>query len=588
MSQVATCVIKASGTEVSEKVQSVRIEQALNRIAYATISLADGDQGSGNFAISTGADFVPGNEVTIELGWDGSNSQIFAGIVTSQTIRIGEHGVPLLEVVCKDKAVKMTIGRKSCAWSKKTDSDVMTTLIGNASGTTADVASTKPQLPELVQYYASDWDFLVTRAEVNGLLVKTINNTISVFDPTSDTSSALTVTMGEDLINLEVELDAVAQLAEVKASAWDAKSQALINASASNSLAGPGNLSSKTLSDVIGLASFPLQSPAAETNDELTAWAKAQMLKNSLAKITGTVTIFGNSTVLPGKWLTLAKLSARLNGDHFVSSVRHDFSQGTWQTEIGLGMSPAWFSEQQQITAPAAGGMLPGIEGLFTGTVLKIDSDPDDAYRIQVEVALFNDDNTGLWARMANFYSTNGQGAFFLPEVGDEVILGFLNHNPRFPVILGSLYSQKNKPNPKMTPDAKNPLKGFFSKTGLQLLFDDDKKIMTLATPGGNTLILDDDQKQVTLQDQNGNSLIMGSSGITLKSGKTLTVKSDKDISISGQSGVALEASGGDTTLKGTNISATANAEFTAKGNAQATVQGGGQLTLKGAMVMIN
>ena len=52
--------------------------------------------------------------------------------------------------------------------------------------------------------------------------------------------------------------------------------------------------------------------------------------------------------------------------------------------------------------------------------------DPDSQFRILVSVPLFDPNGEGIWARLTNFYSTNGAGIFFLPEVGDEVVLGFL------------------------------------------------------------------------------------------------------------------------------------------------------------------
>ncbi|WP_459613983.1 phage baseplate assembly protein V [Dickeya oryzae] len=62
-------------------------------------------------------------------------------------------------------------------------------------------------------------------------------------------------------------------------------------------------------------------------------------------------------------------------------------------------------------------------------------------------------ENDGLWARLASYYASSGIGAQFMPEVGDEVILGYFNNNPSDPVILGSLYSSKNPP--PVTPEAK-------------------------------------------------------------------------------------------------------------------------------------
>jgi uncharacterized protein involved in type VI secretion and phage assembly len=398
----------------------------------------------------------------------------------------------------------------------------------------------------------------------------------------------LTLTYGSDIIDFEGELNALTQLSQVTASAWDFQSQQLISAQAANTVDGPGNLSSKTLAGVVDLASYALQTTATENSAELTSWAKAQMLKSQLSKITGTVRFQGSSLAVPGNYVTLDGLGARFDGAHFVSAVRHDVSQGNWLTQASIGMPATWFAQENQVEAPSAAGLLPGIQGLFNATVQKIYEDEDNEYRILVEVALFNDNATGLWARLANFYSTNGQGVFFLPEVGDEVILGFLNQDPRYPVILGSMYSQKNKTWSAFAPNQKNSMKGIVSKSELRVLFDDENKVLSLVTPAGNTLVLDDQNKQVELKDQNGNSIVMAQGGITIKSNGNITVDAAQKVTIKGTTGIDVQSSGGDVSTSGLNIKEAAQMQYSANGSMTAEVQGGATLTLKGAMVMIN
>lgn len=586
---IVTYSIKTNGASIPDtcQVHGIRIDQTINRISSAIITLLDGNASAESFAVSASSTFVPGAEISIEVGYDSKNTELFSGIVTKQSIQVANSTGPMLEIECMDKAVKMTVGRKSAAYSKTKDSDAINTLI-SAAGLSSAVTATSIQVPELVQYYVSDWDFMLARAEVNSMVVSTINNKVTVFNPASDTSSVFTLTYGDNLFELNAELNAVTQLKQVKASAWDYSNQKLIQATADNNLSGPGNLSSKKLADVVGLSSYELQTTATESNDELTTWAKAQMLKSELSKIVGDARFQGTTAIVPGKYVTIAGAGARFDGDHFVSSVRHDISDGNWATEVSIGMSPLWFMQENEVEAPSAAGLLPGISGLFNATVKKINADPDSEFRILVEVALFNDKGVGLWARLSNFYSTNGQGAFFLPEVGDEVILGFLNQDPRFPVILGSMYSQKNKPYSACSPNEKNSMKAIVSKSELRMMFDDENKILTLITPAKNTLTLDDKNKKIEVKDENGNSILMSSSGITVKSDKDILLQAGQKVTIKGNSGVDIESSAGDVDVKGNNINETANMQYAAKGSMTAAVQGGTELTLKAAMVMIN
>ena len=340
--------IKVNGTLIPGEypVYAVHVEHAINRISMLIISLLDGSPSAESFAISASDTFVPGNMLSVEAGYDGQNSLLFEGIVTKQSLRIDNASGPVLEIECKDSAVKMTVGRKSAVYDPDTtDSDVMRQLIGNA-GLTADVSPTSVMLPALIQYYATDWDFLLSRAEANGTVVRTFNNTVSVFDPAADTASVITLTYGENILSVNAELNAVTQLAEVTATAWSFQDQKLVTAQAASSLAGPGNLSSKALAGVIGLDSYRLQTSATETDAELIAWAKALMLKSELSKITGEVSFQGSAALVPGKYLSLAGLGGRFDGDHFVSSVRHEIADGNWVTVANIGLSV--FSPNQE------------------------------------------------------------------------------------------------------------------------------------------------------------------------------------------------------------------------------------------------
>lgn len=569
------------------QVYHIVAEQALNKLPYARISLLDGNPSSENFAISASATFVPGAELTIKAGYNAVSTLIFSGIVTKQAIRIDNSRGPLLEIECRDKAVKLIVGRKSQAWAKTKDSDALSSIISQA-GLSAQVSATTALHEELVQYYASDWDFILMRAELNSMVVSAINGKLSIFNPTQNTSSAATITYGDDVYAFHAELNAVTQLNQVKASSWDYQNQQLINATAPNNLAGAGNLSSKTLAGVINLPQFELQTSAAEPQAQLTAWAAAQMLKSELAKIRGKVRVQGRANLLPGMYITLDGFGARFDGLHLISSVHHELENGNWMCEYQFGLAPEWFVENCEVAAPPAAGLLPGIQGLFNATVKQIHNDPDNEYRILVEVALFNDKQQGLWARLTNFYSTNGQGAFFLPEVGDEVILGFLNQDPRYPIIIGSVYSQKNKPYSEFVPNAENSLKGIVSKKELRIMFDDKDQILTIITPNKNTMVFDDKAGQIKIQDQNQNSMVMSSSGIAIKSPQSITIEAEQSVTIKGNTGVTIQSSAGDVSTTGVNIKESANLEYSAVGSVKASVQGGTQLTLQAAMVMIN
>jgi Rhs element Vgr protein len=588
---IVTFNIKVGGSVIPDELRilSVYIEKGVNCIPTAKFVIMDGQAETGKFAASSSGTFVPGAKVVIEVGYDLSNQVIFQGIITGQSIRIDDVTGSTLEVECRDQAIKMIVGRKCLTFSQQKDSDIISSVIGTYSGLSSNVTATTTTWPEQVQYYVTDWDFVLERAEMNGMIVTALNSKVSVFKPDANTSPVFTATYGDNLLGFNADLDAVTQLGNVTATTWDFKNQAVSTGQAANNFKGPGNLSSETLSSVVAPSNYQLQTTAPLEDADLTNWSQAQLIKSEYSKIRGEVSFLGNSLVNPGNYITLSGLGDRFNGDHLVSNVVHDISDGNWITEVSLGLSPVWFIQEPDVMAPPASGLLPGARGLFNGTVKQMYQDPDSQYRILVNIPVFDQNGAGIWARLSNFYSTAGAGAFFLPEVGDEVVLGFLNEDPRYPIILGSMYSSSNiQPYQGLSPNEKNSLKAIVSKSGIVIQFDDENKILTIITPDKNQVILSDKDKQITIQDDNQNSIVMSGSGITIKSLKDINIQADQKVNISGMQGINIQSSGGDVATSGINVSETAESQYSAEGSMTAKINSGMELTLQSAMIMIN
>ncbi|WP_425638031.1 type VI secretion system tip protein VgrG [Algoriphagus yeomjeoni] len=588
---LSTFTIKTNGKNIDDAIQvfSIEVEKGVNRIPIAKVTVLDGSAAEESFDVSSSSTFIPGASIEIEAGYDSRNQVIFKGIITKQRIRFDNTMGPVLEVECRDEAVKMMVGRKSRTYCNKKDSDIISGIISSYSGLSAAVKATTTVWPGQVQYYATDWDFSLARAEANGMIVNVLNGIVSVLDPTEQTSSILQITYGDNLFAFDATLDAVTQLGSAQASSWDIPSQKTRTGVATSTYPGPGNLSSQKLSEVVGLANFELQSTAPIQKADLENWSKATLTKSAYSKIQGIVKFQGSSLVEPAKYITLAGVGDRFNGDHFTSFVHHTIADGNWITEASIGMSPSWSTQEPSVTAPTASGLLPGVQGLFNATVKKIFEDPDSQYRVLIDLPLFDPKGEGIWARLTNFYASSGAGVFFMPEVGDEVVVGFLNEDPRYPIILGSMYSaENNKPVEGLRPDEKNAIKSIATKSGISITFDDENKILTLETPNNNRAIFSDQDKEITIIDQNNNRITMSEIGITLSNDKDIIIESGQKLTLKGNQGVAIESSGGDVEIKGMNITESAEIKYSAEGNATASLKGGAQTTIQGAMVMIN
>jgi Rhs element Vgr protein len=595
-SDIATFELLINGSSFSQfyDVVSISVINELYRITSATIVLRDGSPAQQDFPLSDGTSFVPGTTIEIKAGFDNTNATIFKGIVTGQSVRClaVETGAELV-VEARDEAVRMTIARNNTYFTKQTDSAIMSKLIGNASGVSADVESTSYTWEELIQYYTTDWDFLLTRAEANGMWVVTNQNTVSVKSFKS-ASSSVTYTYGLDVYAFDAGMDARRQLANVSAQSWDYQTQSMLTASAAKpSMPSQGNLSAAQLASATAPSAFVLSTTAPIEQTPLTSWASAQLARSSYSTLKCMVKVLGTSSLLPGQVITLAGMGNRFNGDAFVSRVEQYIGNGNWYTVLHTGIDDNWFVDKVRATAPPASGLLPGVRGLVNGTVKAITKDPANETRVQVNIPVIQASGDGVWARLVNTYATSGTGYFWMPEIGDEVIVGFLNDDPGYPIILGSVYSSQKAP--PLTPDDQNSIKAIFSKSKMNVTFDDQNVILTLQTPNANKIIFSDKDKSITIQDQNSNKIVMSSSGVAINSPKDISLTADGNVTINGTQGVTIKSTAGvdiqatqALSAKGLSVAISADTQLTAKGSASAEFSSSGICTIKGSMTMIN
>jgi Rhs element Vgr protein len=425
----------------------------------------------------------------------------------------------------------------------------------------------------VVQYDATDWDFIVCRAEVSGKLVLPDDGTVKITKPDFTQEPVALLQYGGNILELEAVMDSAQQYAGVSASAWNYANQELSEQDAVEPvLKEEGNISSSDLSGVLGLDTYQLFHSGNINDEELRGWASTQLLKSKLSKIKGRVKFLGFADVKPGTLVELQGVGDRFNGIAFVSTVRHSINDGNWYTDINVGLSTKWFTQEDEVSALPASGLLPAISGLQIGIVTQLEDDPDGEHRIQVRIPVIDAAADGIWCRVACVDAGNERCSYFRPEVNDEVIVGFINDDPRHAVVLGMLNSSALPVPTDVFPEKdENHIKGFVTRSQLKFTFDDDKKIITLETPAENKIIINDDEGSIVLQDQNNNKITMNSDGITVESAKDLVLKAAKNVSI-----------------KGVKIEAEATSEFSAKGNTKAALQSSGQTEIKGGTVMIN
>ena len=568
---VATFTILSGGAEVPRefRVLSIVVNKEVNRISSATIILLDGEASKQSFEISNKPEFEPGKEIEIKAGYRSTEETVFKGIIIKHGIKVRKNN-SVLVIECRDKAVKMTGACKSKYFKEVKDSEIMEELI-DAHGVDKDVSATTVTHKQVVQYNCTDWDFMLCRCDAAGVLCFTSDNKITISKPQFSGDPALTIQYGATVLDLDAEIDARLQYKSVKGSSWNYTDQTLLDTVEAEDPGVPdaGNLTADALADIIGETEFKLFHSGKLEEPELQSWVNTRALKNKLAKIRGKVRTEGTAAVNPGHLIQLNGVGERFEGKLYVTGVRQEVEEGKWQTVFQFGINPEWFAETYNLQQPIAGGLLPGIEGLQIGIVTQLKEDPDGENRILVKIPVIHKDEEGAWCRVSTLDAGNNRGSFFLPEIEDEVIVGFINNDPRHGVVLGMLNSS-SKPAPLEASDD-NHEKGFQTRSEMKLIFNDDKKSILIETPAGNKVEITEEDKKIHMEDQNGNKLTMNSDGITIESSKDIILKASGDIK-----------------GEGTNIEIKGSAQLKVEGGSGADFKSGGTTNLKGSMVNIN
>ena len=161
------------------------------------------------------------------------------------------------------------------------------------------------------------------------------------------------------------------------------------------------------------------------------------------------------------------------------------------------------------------------------------------------------------WARVATLMAGSDRGTFFIPDVGDEVLVAFEHGDIEHPYVIGALWNGVDKP-PEKNADGKNNIRKIKSRSGHEIIFDDNSEQkmekLEIHTNAGHKILLDDSlgKEKIEIVDKKGNNKI--------------TIDSAKD-SINMESTMQLKIKANVVEIEGTS-------SLTLKSNAALTIQG--------------
>jgi uncharacterized protein involved in type VI secretion and phage assembly len=198
----------------------------------------------------------------------------------------------------------------------------------------------------------------------------------------------------------------------------------------------------------------------------------------------------------------------------------------------------------------------PGLVRGVSVAVVAQNKDPEGLGRVKIRFPWRENPDESHWARIAVPMAGGGRGTWFLPEVGDEVLVACDAERVEYPYVVGCLWNGQDKP-PQTNADGKNDIRMIRSRSGHEIVFDDGAQ-------GRIDIHLKDDKRRLRM-DQNGIE-------ISDDSGNSITITSSPgNIAIKSNVSVSIES----TTID-------------IKAKASMTLQASGTLTIKGAVVMIN
>jgi uncharacterized protein involved in type VI secretion and phage assembly len=193
------------------------------------------------------------------------------------------------------------------------------------------------------------------------------------------------------------------------------------------------------------------------------------------------------------------------------------------------------------------------IPGVVVGIVTN-NRDPWGMGRVKVKLPHFGEADESNWARIAVPMAGQERGIYFLPEVGDEVLVAFERANPRFPFILGALWNGKELP-PAKNDDGNNDVRIIKSRSGHVVRLNDKHggaKIEIIDNSGKNSLVFDTAANLVKIE--SGQDITLAATNGTIKlDARTIEIVSSDAAKVEASSRLDVKASG-PMTLKGATI----------------------------------
>jgi phage baseplate assembly protein gpV len=460
------------------------------------------------------------------------------------------------------------------------------------------------QNTQISQDNVSDWDFLSRLAAAVGAQVAVLDGKLSFklpappasapADSAKATANPLVLEAHRTLVSLRAQVTAAEQVPQVEVRGWDFANKQAVSATATPTIAGTEIQGSDPVqfANAFGSPNFVATDVPYRVQAEVQAGADAlaAQLGGACAELDGVAK--GNPKLRAGTPVTLVNVGDAFAGKYTLTGTRHLFSD-----QVGYTTAFTVSGRQERslygLATGGTGGGTAGarrIQGLVIGIVSDV-KDPLNLGRVRLQFPWLAKDFVSGWARVVQTGAGPSRGFYVLPEVNDEVMVGFELGDFDSPYVIGGLWNNVDKP-PHLSTDVVDGSSGeikaraFVSRKGHKIEFVEDTGITLTSGDGSVTIALDatnqnvqiTSNKTISLKAANGLSLDAGTGTLEFKGQKlSLTSMTDYELHATGQLKLSGDAG---VTMEGPTISIT--------GQGETQVTSNGPLTIRGTPVAIN
>jgi len=520
--------IKIDGTYVSEEFMhallEVNVESSLHMADVATLVLHDP-----KLKWIDDSTIAPGKALEIHTKATPEKSKahpIFDGEFVEVEPQFG-NGTQHLIVRAFDRLHRLGRGRFVRSFQNVSDSDVVQKL-AQEIGLQTDTEQTKQIYPYLFQNNQTNLEFLHERAAALGYLLYVEGKKL-YFKPPEQSEQPIELQWAAGLTEFRPRLTTVAQFNKVATRGWDPENKKEITSEVSQA-DGMRDIGQKKQGGDIAKNAFNIEAADLVSTHPIRTQSVADSVAKAVANrhqerfIEAEGTCGGNPAIVAGSSVKIQSVGDQFSGTYLVTSVSHLYSaHHGYSTHFSIsGQTPATLL--RLLSGNHKNGSNPGLAiGIVTDN-----QDPQGWGRVKVKYPTLSSDHASDWTRVVALGGGDQRGIQFLPEVNDEVLVGFEMGDIHYPYVIGGLWNGVEPPpkkNSEITVGGKVTQRIIRSRTGHVVILDDS-----------------DGQSGITLQDKNGNKVSIDSNA------NKLSIQVTGDISI----------------------------------------QAGGQITIKGAMIQLN